>query len=286
MKGEIVPAQRAPNTRAAITAGDFALRPGIALDEFVLEAAAPPLDIPTQEQPLHDDGFLAEIPTEVTGTQDENEDELNIDLDPTDADRKLTLETTTQEEERGDVWDLVARTQRGDTEAFADIYHQYLDTVFRFVYYRVGNRQIAEDLTSEAFLRGLRRIESVEWRGRDLGAWFVTIARNLVADYFKSGRYRFEVTTGDVLDGNDKADTSLYVNPEATVLEHITNLTLLDAVQRLNAEQRQCLVLRFLQGYSVAETAQIMGKNEGAIKALQYRATRTLGRLLPEGFTP
>jgi RNA polymerase sigma-70 factor (ECF subfamily) len=61
------------------------------------------------------------------------------------------------------------------------------------------------------------------------------------------------------------------------------NKVLLEAIKKLNAEQQECVVLRFLQSLSVSETAQIMGKNEGAIKALQYRAIRTLGRLLPEG---
>jgi RNA polymerase sigma-70 factor (ECF subfamily) len=61
------------------------------------------------------------------------------------------------------------------------------------------------------------------------------------------------------------------------------NKILLEAVKQLNAEQQECIVLRFLQGLSVAETAQAMGKNDGAIKALQYRAIRSLGRLLPEG---
>ena len=72
-------------------------------------------------------------------------------------------------------------------------------------------------------------------------------------------------------------------SPEAAVVDHITNVALLTAVKQLNPEQQECIVLRFLQGLSVAETAQVMGKNDGAIKALQYRAIRTLGRLLPEG---
>jgi RNA polymerase sigma-70 factor (ECF subfamily) len=71
--------------------------------------------------------------------------------------------------------------------------------------------------------------------------------------------------------------------PEAEVLEAMQNKVLLEAIKKLNAEQQECVVLRFLQSLSVSETAQIMGKNEGAIKALQYRAIRTLGRLLPEG---
>jgi RNA polymerase sigma-70 factor (ECF subfamily) len=182
-----------------------------------------------------------------------------------------------------EVWGLVERAQAGESEAFGLIYDRYVDTVFRFVYFRVGNRQLAEDLTSDTFLRALKRIGSFTWQGRDLGAWLVTIARNLVADHFKSGRYRLEVTTGDVLDA-DREDRGPEGSPESAVVDHITNVALLTAVKQLNPEQQECIVLRFLQGFSVAETAQTMGKNEGAIKALQYRAVRALARLLPEGF--
>src|SRR5262249_58120274 len=89
-----------------------------------------------------------------------------------------------------EVWALVERAQQGDTEAFGLIYDRYVDTVFRFIYFRVGSRPLAEDLTSDTFLRALKRISSFAWQGRDLGAWLVTIARNLVADPFKAGRYR------------------------------------------------------------------------------------------------
>ncbi|MGH3683079.1 MAG: ECF subfamily RNA polymerase sigma factor, BldN family, partial [Natronosporangium sp.] len=184
-----------------------------------------------------------------------------------------------------EVWALVERAQAGETEAFGLIYDRYMETVFRFIYFRVGNRQLAEDLTSDTFLRALKRIGSFTWQGRDLGAWLVTIARNLVADHFKSGRYRLEITTGDVLDA-DKEDRGPEGTPETAVVDHITNVTLLTAVKQLNPEQQECIVLRFLQGFSVAETAQAMGKNEGAIKALQYRAVRALARLLPDGFRP
>jgi len=184
-----------------------------------------------------------------------------------------------------EVWALVERAQAGESEAFGLIYDRYMDTVFRFIYFRVGNRQLAEDLTADTFLRALKRIGSFTWQGRDLGAWLVTIARNLVADHFKSGRYRLEVTTGDVLDA-DREDRGPEGSPEAAVVDHITNVALLGAVKQLNPEQQECIVLRFLQGFSVAETAQAMGKNEGAIKALQYRAVRALARLLPEGFQP
>jgi RNA polymerase sigma-70 factor (ECF subfamily) len=173
--------------------------------------------------------------------------------------------------------DLVERAQDGDAEAFGRLYDQYSDTVYRYIYYRVGGKATAEDLTSETFLRALRRIGTFTWQGRDFGAWLVTIARNLVADHFKSSRFRLEVTTGEMLDANE-----VERSPEESVLESLSNAALLEAVRKLNPQQQECVTLRFLQGLSVAETARAMGKNEGAIKTLQYRAVRTLARLLPQ----
>ncbi|WP_432066338.1 ECF subfamily RNA polymerase sigma factor, BldN family [Streptomyces sp. C10-9-1] len=173
--------------------------------------------------------------------------------------------------------DLVERAQAGEAEAFGRLYDQYSDTVYRYIYYRVGGKATAEDLTSETFLRALRRISTFTWQGRDFGAWLVTIARNLVADHFKSSRFRLEVTTGEMLDANE-----VERSPEDSVLESLSNAALLEAVRKLNPQQQECVTLRFLQGLSVAETARAMGKNEGAIKTLQYRAVRTLARLLPD----
>jgi len=177
------------------------------------------------------------------------------------------------------VMDIVRRAQGGDSNAFGELYDRYVDVVYRYIHYRVSSTALAEDLTSETFLRALRRITSYTWQGRDFGAWLVTIARNLIADHYKSGRYRMEVATSDLVEaGADRSEEG----PEGEVLAGLTNEVLLDAVKQLNSEQQECIALRFLQGMSVAETAQIMGKNEGAIKALQYRAVKSLSRLLPE----
>ncbi len=180
-----------------------------------------------------------------------------------------------------DVQALVMRAQQGDAAAFGEVYDRYVDFVYRYVYYRVGSPQLAEDLTSETFLRALRRISSFTWQGRDVGAWFVTIARNLVADHYRSSRYRLEITTADLrATGGERAGDA---TPESEVLTSMDNAALLDAVRGLSSEQQECIALRFLQGLSVAETAQAMNKSEGAVKALQYRAVRTLGRRLPPG---
>ena len=175
-----------------------------------------------------------------------------------------------------DVVDLVARAQAGSADAFGSLYDRYVDVVYRYIYYRVSNQALTEDMVSEVFLRALRRITSFTWQGRDFGAWLVTIARNLIADHYKSSRYKLEVTTGEMLDADRATD-----GPENAVLDNMTNITLLEAVKMLGAEQQECIVLRFLQGFSVTETALAMGKTDGAIKALQYRAVQSLKRLLP-----
>jgi RNA polymerase sigma-70 factor (TIGR02952 family) len=177
-----------------------------------------------------------------------------------------------------DVWALVRRTQDGDAEAFGLLYDHYVTMVHRYVYHRVGDRATAEDVTSETFVRALRRIDSLSFQGRDVGAWLVTIARNIVLDHVKSSRYRLEVATADMRDADRATD-----GPEDAVIAHLANRELLACVQQLGSEQQECIVLRFIHGLSVSETAVIMGKKDGAIKALQHRAVRRLAGLLPDG---
>jgi RNA polymerase sigma-70 factor, ECF subfamily len=172
---------------------------------------------------------------------------------------------------------VLALAQQGDGEAFGQIYDAYVAQVYRYLYYRVGSQPLAEDLTSETFLRALRRIDSFSWQGRDICAWFITIARNLVTDHYKSSRFRLEVSTADMLDA-DRADNGI----EQEVLDNLDNEALLAAVRRLKPEQQECVVLRFLQGLSVAETAAVMGRSDGAVKQLQLRAVRALAKLVPE----
>jgi len=175
-------------------------------------------------------------------------------------------------------WALVKAAQAGDMDAFGELFDQYYDVVFRYVLFRMGDRNLAEDVTQETFVRALRRIGSVSYQGRDIGAWFVTIARNLIFDHVKSSRYRLEHTTAEIIELSPSTN-----GPEQQVLDGATNDELLRCVRKLNADQQECIQLRFLQGLSVAETAQAMDRNEGAVKALQHRAVRRLAQLLPEG---
>ena len=173
-----------------------------------------------------------------------------------------------------DAWELVRRTQAGEAEAFGLLYDRYVTLVYRFIYYRLPDRAQAEDLTSETFLRALRRITSVSEQGRDIGAWLVTIARNLVLDHVKSAHYRLSMSTDEFFEHHTEDTT------EAGVLAGLDQRALLEAVRLLSPEQQEAIVLRFFQGLSLAETATIMGRNAGAIKALQHRALKRLQVLL------
>ena len=172
---------------------------------------------------------------------------------------------------------LVDLAKDGDAEAFGQLYDHYVTGVFRFVYYRVGSSTLAEDLTSETFARGLRSIQRFNWQGKDFGAWLTTIARNLIADHFKSSRSRLEIVT-DVMPESKTTTAST----EDDVLTLISNEMLFEAVNRLPKEQRDCVLMRFIQGLSIAQTAAALDRSEGAVKQLQLRAVRSLATLVPE----
>jgi RNA polymerase sigma-70 factor (ECF subfamily) len=180
-----------------------------------------------------------------------------------------------------DGWRRVHAAQDGDQQAFGQLYDQYSQVVYRYVLFRVSDHSLAEDITSETFLRAFRRIASVRYQGRDIAAWFITIAKNLVLDHIKSSRNRLEVPTDELYDSSP-AVRNHQAGPEQHVLTQATHAELLRCVRQLNPDQRDCIRMRFLQGLSVSETAARMHRNEGAIKALQHRAIRRLAQILPE----
>ncbi len=173
---------------------------------------------------------------------------------------------------------LVDLARDGDAEAFGQLYDHYCQAVYRFIFYRVSSPALAEDLTSDTFFRALRSVTQFQWQGKDFGAWLMTIARNLVVDHYKSGRTRLETTVED-FNGHDDTTSG----PEDEVLAALTNEILLEALGQLPEEQQTCLVMRFLNENSIAETAKVLGRTEGAIKQLQLRAVRNLAKLMPEG---
>ncbi len=194
------------------------------------------------------------------------------------GDADLAASSEDSEEERTRLIALVELARNGDSEAFGLLYDHYQGAVYRFLFYRTRSQPLAEDLASETFFRALRSMTNFRWQGKDFGAWLMTIARNLATDHFKAGRTRLEMTTEDM--GQHDGHTE---GPESLVLASLTNEILLQALTELPDEQRDCLVMRFLQGMSIAETAAVLGRSDGAVKQLQLRGVRNLAKLMPEG---
>ena len=193
-----------------------------------------------------------------------------------DEDQATSSEVDEAERER--LIALVELARQGDKEAFGLLYDHYQASVYRFLYYRTRSQALAEDLTSETFFRALRSMNNFRWQGKDFGAWLMTIARNLTTDHFKAGRTRLEMTTEDMTPHDDSTE-----GPEDAVIAGLTNEVLLQALTQLPTEQRECLIMRFLQGMSIAETALALARSDGAVKQLQLRGVRNLAKLMPEG---
>jgi RNA polymerase sigma-70 factor (ECF subfamily) len=190
----------------------------------------------------------------------------------------LKVSSAEDEAEAGRLIALVDLAKAGDADAFGLLYDHYQPSVYRFLYYRVGSVVVAEDLTSETFFRALRSMSTFTWQGKDFGAWLMTIARNLTMDHFKSSKTRLEMTTEDMSPHDSTTES-----PESAVLAHLTNEALMAALKELPTEQQECLIMRFLQGLSIAETAAALGRSDGAVKQLQLRGVRNLAKLMPEG---
>lgn len=173
---------------------------------------------------------------------------------------------------------LRARAAAGDREAFAELAKIYRQTVYMYVYRRCGGQhELAEDITQETFFRALRMISRYREMGRGFGAWLTTIAGNLLVDHWKSGWSRFTArVANEYLTSLERHDDD--ADPVAEVIAGEAAAAVRHALADLTGEQREVIELRFFSGLSVAETAAKLDKQEGAVKAAQYRAVRVLAR--------
>ncbi len=176
---------------------------------------------------------------------------------------------------RAVVWDQVRAVQNGHTAAFEAIYRRYAGVVYAYVRRRTGDADLAEDVTSETFLRALHRIELVSDEGKDLRAWLFTIARNIITDLARTWWSRSAVLGTDV-----EPHAAVEPGPEVEVITRWTSAEITDYLRRLSPEQRTCLALRFFWGFSVKQTAEATHRTEEAVRALQHRAVRRLTVML------
>ncbi|PWT98101.1 MAG: RNA polymerase [Terriglobia bacterium] len=159
---------------------------------------------------------------------------------------------------------LVEAAQR-DPARFAALYEIHFERVYAFIARRVGDRNAAEDLTSDVFHRALAKLGNYESRGAPFAAWLLRIAANLVADHTKR-------SLREVTGGQNEPEPSL--QPDLEAIEHQAQLIRL--VDQLPPDQRRVIFERFVEQRSVREIAGMLGKTQGAVKQLQFRALQTL----------
>jgi RNA polymerase sigma-70 factor, ECF subfamily len=166
----------------------------------------------------------------------------------------------------------VDQAKSGDGEAFGQLYEAYLDRVYRFVYFRVTDAQIAEDLTSLVFLKAWENLGRYHPHGPFL-AWLYAIARNTVIDNYRTRKPTVSLEeAAPVAAQDEKLDDHVQLQFEMQSLQA--------AMQHLTEEQQEVITLKFIADYDTAQIAKMMGKSEGAIRALQMRALQALGRVM------
>jgi len=168
---------------------------------------------------------------------------------------------------------LVQRAKEGDPAAFAELYDRYQPAIYRYIFYRVDNTATAEDLTSEVFVRLVERIDRFRYQGRPLLAWLYTIARNLVMDHHRRAGRSIPLS----LDTPQIADMP---DPEEMAEGALTQQRLAAALSCITEDQRDVIILKFIEGLDNETVAQTLGKSVGAVKALQHRALAALRRVM------
>ncbi|MGD2105359.1 MAG: sigma-70 family RNA polymerase sigma factor [Anaerolineae bacterium] len=161
---------------------------------------------------------------------------------------------------------LIARAKE-EPKAFGTLYERYVDKIYRYICYRVGADQDAEDLTARTFYRALDHFQSYEDRGAPFSAWLYRIAHNLVANWHRDNSRRKMIPLDDLVLRAPKGK-----GPAAKTEKVDEEDVLLKAVRRLAPDRQQLIILKHVEGMTNAEIGEVMERTEGAIKSLYHRA--------------
>ena len=164
------------------------------------------------------------------------------------------------------------KAQNGEQEAFGLIYDQFAEKIYRFIYFRVGHKEVAEDVLSDTFVKGWQKINQVN-SPEALSGWLYQIARNNIIDY-----YRLKKELVPLEDVENILEDA--INPVDNVSASIQQKRILDVMDQLTGEQREVIKYKFFEDLTNEEIAYVLGKTEGAIRVLQHRAVTRLKELL------
>lgn len=173
-----------------------------------------------------------------------------------------------------DIKILIRKIKKGDKEAFGEIYELFAERIFRYIYFKVGKREEAEDLTQQVFVRVWESLDDFKFRKNPFSSWVYRIAHNLVVDFYRKQK--------DVLSLNDdikiEIADSLDLDERLYYKEEVKKI--LSLINRLPQEQKDILILRFVDDLSYGEIARIMKKSPLTLRVLQHRALKKLKELI------
>jgi RNA polymerase sigma-70 factor, ECF subfamily len=170
---------------------------------------------------------------------------------------------------------LVERAQRHDQEAFAELYERYFDKIYRYIALKIGDRCEAEDMAQQVFLKALKSIASFKWQDVPFSSWLYRIAHNQAVDHLRRKTRRPTSELDDAILPDDPEES-----PQERLEAGVSMEQLAKATHRLTTAQREVISLRFTSEMPVAEVARLMGRSEGAVKALQHSAILALRRIM------
>jgi RNA polymerase sigma-70 factor (ECF subfamily) len=164
-----------------------------------------------------------------------------------------------------------------DPEAFGRLYELYVEKIYNYIYYRLGNHHDAEDLTAKVFYRALNHIAHYNHKGVPFAAWLYRIAHNLVVNWHRDHSRRQMVGLENLDLSGDKQES-----PHQAAEQTNERELLLAAIQHLPRERQELLMLKFVERMSNAEIGRVLGRSEGAVKSLYHRTLVSLKELLAE----
>ncbi len=170
--------------------------------------------------------------------------------------------------------ELIIRAQQGDKHAFGELYERYLPPIYNFIIYRVGNTHEAEDLAETVFVKAWQALGRYQIKGVPFLAWLYRIARNLVTDYHRANSVQ-----------HVNLDTQLHLPDVEAIPEDQAVITMqfekvMQRMTELDPLYQDVLMLRFVQGLSHAEVAEVLDRSQGAVRVLQHRALQAIRRLM------
>jgi RNA polymerase sigma-70 factor (ECF subfamily) len=165
---------------------------------------------------------------------------------------------------------LLEQAKRFDPDALRTLHNRFYEPIYRYVFYKVSDRQVSEDLTSDVFLRVLEALKQGKMWNTTPDAWIFGIARNVVADYYRKNSRHTDVELDERLSLPEEESPTRQV----MIAEQYDELS--QAITLLTDEQRDVVVLRFMEGLSINDVAEVLNKTPGAVKGLQHRALRAL----------